>query len=307
MLTSNSKSNFYGGLVEWDSKKIAKVLLSCVLACALLTACGGEQVVDKPGNNFSGDVVKIGVLTHLNSTEESFGDALANIEEETGATKPRHLPKFYDSLKLMQLGVESGEIDSISTYKSVADYIVATNNKFEIVQHDVLNKLRDSFCFAVRKDDTQLKAELDKVLDEIKADGTLDKLINDYITNVDKGQDPPKVEIPKFEGAQTIKVGVTGDLPPLDLILPDNSPAGFNTAMLAEIAKRLDRNIEIVQIETGARAAALSSKLIDVVFWVIVPFGNDNMPADIDKPEGLELSNPYFQDNVAQIKLKSDK
>ena len=77
--------------------------------------------------------------------------------------------------------------------------------------------------------------------------------------------------------------------------------------MLAEISKRLNRNIEVVQIETGARAAALSSKLIDVVFWVIVPFGNDKIPADIDKPEGLELSNPYFQDNVAQIKLKNNK
>ena len=100
---------------------------------------------------------------------------------------------------------------------------------------------------------------------------------------------------------------MTGDLPPLDLILADNSPAGFNTAMLAEIAKRLGRNIEIVQIETGSRSAALTSKLIDVVFWVIVPLGNNKIPIDIDKPEGLELSNPYFQDNVALIKLKSDK
>ena len=288
-------------------KKIAKVLLSCVLAGTLLTACGGEKVADKPANDFHGDVVRLGVLTHLNSTEESFGEALNNIEEETGAKAPKHQPKFYDSLKLMQLGIESGEIDSISTYKSVADYLVANNDKFEIVQHDALNKLKDNFCFAVRKDDTQLKADLDKVIGEMKSDGTLDKMINDYITKVDKGQDPPKVDIPKFEGAETIKVGVTGDLPPLDLILPDNSPAGFNTAMLAEISKRLNRNIEVVQIETGARAAALSSKLIDVVFWVIVPFGNDKIPADIDKPEGLELSNPYFQDNVAQIKLKNNK
>ena len=31
------------------------------------------------------------------------------------------------------------------------------------------------------------------------------------------------------------------------------------------------------------------------------------MPTDIDKPEGLELSVPYFKDNVAHIQLKSDK
>ena len=134
----------------------------------------------------------------------------------------------------------------------------------------------------------------------------LDKLVNDYITKVDKGKTPPAVEIPKFDGVETIKVGVTGDLPPLDLILPDNSPAGFNTAMLAEISKRIGKNIELVQIETGARATALSSKFIDVVFWVIVPVGQE-VPIDIDKPEGLDLSKPYFKDDVAVVKLKDNK
>ena len=159
----------------------------------------------------------------------------------------------------------------------------------------------------MRKDETALKIDIDKAINEMKADGTLDKLIDEYITNVDKEKDPPKVELPEFIGADVIKVGVTGDLPPLDLILPDNSPSGFNTAMLAEISKRLGKNIAIVQIETGARAAALESKLIDVVFWVIVPFGGNGVPSDIDTPEGMELSEPYFKDDVAVVKLKEAK
>ncbi len=137
----------------------------------------------------------------------------------------------------------------------------------------------------------------------MKSDGSLDKLTKEYITDV-KADNIPKVEIPKIDGADTIKVGVTGDLPPLDLVLADNSPAGFNTALLAEVAKRSGKNIEVIQIDTGARAAALTSKIIDVVFWVIVPFGNDDIPDDIDKPEGLELSAPYFKDHIAHIKLK---
>ena len=77
--------------------------------------------------------------------------------------------------------------------------------------------------------------------------------------------------------------------------------------MLAEIAKRTNRNIEVVQIESGARAAALTSDIIDVVFWAIVPVGNSDIPSDIDKPQGVELSMPYFKDSVAHIKLKSSK
>lgn len=285
-------------------KKVAKLLLSCVLAGALLTGCGSDNIADKPADNSSGKEVKIGILTHLNSTEESLGEILTNIESETSGAYPVHRPKFFDSLKLMQLGIESGTVEEISLYKSVADYIVATNDKFEIVRHDALNKIEYLFCFAVRKNDSQLKADLDKVIDEMKADGSLDKLINDYITNVDKGQAPPAIEITTVDGAEKIKVGVTGDLPPLDFVLPDNTAAGFNTALLAEVAKRLGKNIELVQIESGARATALSSNIIDVVFWAVVPFGNDKIPADIDKPEGIELSTPYFKDNVVQLKLK---
>ena len=285
-------------------RKVARILLSCVLAGALLTGCGGNNIADNLADNLSGKEIKIGILTHLNSTEESLGEILTNIESETSGAYPVHRPKFFDSLKLMQLGIESGTVEEISLYKSVADYIVATNDKFEIVRHDALNKIEYLFCFAVRKDDAQIKSDIDKVIDEMKADGSLDKLINDYITNVDKGQAPPAIEIPTVDGAEKIKVGVTGDLPPLDFVLPDNTPAGFNTALLAEVAKRLGKNIETVQIDSGARAAALNSNIIDVVFWAVVPFGNDKIPSDIDKPEGVELSKPYFKDNIVQLRLK---
>ena len=290
-----------------------KFLATICAAALLLTGCGGQETADKSAadkpnnNNFSATELKLGTITRLNTDEKTFGETLDKFAENIGVKGQSHQPKFYDSLNAMQMGLESGQIEAISTYNSVANYLVAQNNKFEIVPNDALNKITDAFCFAVRKDDTQLKDDLDKVIGEMKADGSLDKLINDYVTNVNKGETPPKVEIPMIDGAQTIKVGVTGDLPPLDLILPDNSPAGFNTAMLAEIAKRLGKNVEPVQIEGGARASALNSKFIDVVFWVVVPFGNNDMPADLDKPEGLELSTPYFKDNVAVIKLKADK
>ena len=137
----------------------------------------------------------------------------------------------------------------------------------------------------------------------MKADGSLDKLAKEYVTDIEKGKEPPTVEIPMTDGAQIIKVGVTGDLPPLDYVSADGKAAGFNTALLAEIAKRSGKNIEVIDIDSGARAAALSSGQIDVVFWVVVPTTN-KVPTDIDKPEGVELSEPYFKDDVEHLKLK---
>ena len=281
-------------------KKVAKLLLSCLLAGALFAGCAGSSSGgDKTDNNFSGKDVQLGVLTHMNTDETKIGELYDELFKDAGTI---HQPKFYDNLRTMQLAVEAGDVQEISLYKCVAEYLVASNNKFEIVSDDFA-KLTDVFCFAVRKEDTELKAELDKVIDEMKADGTLDKLIDEYIINVNKKQAPPKIEIPTTEGAPLIKVGITGDLPPLDFVNADGTAAGFNTALLAEVAKRLGKNIELIDIDSGARAAALTSKQIDVIFWAIVPVG-EKIPSDIDKPDNIEMSAPYFKDDVAHLKLK---
>ncbi len=288
-------------------KKVAKVFLSCMMAGALFTGCGGggdKPAAEKPAAP-AGEAadIKLGMIRHLNATEQRMDEILKMVQEDSGVKVTHYVPTYYDSLNLMQMGIESGSVDQISLYKSVAEYLIANNDKYENVPELTLKTLSDNFCFAVRKEDAALKADLDKVLDEMKADGSLEKLATEYIVNVDKGQIPPAVEIPMTDGADTIKVGVTGDLPPLDYVSADGKPAGFNTALLAEIAKRSGKNVEIVDIDSGARAAALSSKQIDVVFWVTVPT-MEKVPADLDKPEGVELSNPYFKDSVEHLQLK---
>ena len=281
-------------------KKAVKVLLSCMLAGALFTGCGGGDSSDKSPSS----EVKLGMISHLSVNEKQMEDILQKAQDETKVQVVRYVPTYYDSLTLMQMGIESGSVDQISLYSNVANYVVANNDKYELVGDDMTLKiLSDNFCFAVRKDDAALKADLDKVIGEMKDDGSLDKLVKDYITDADKGAAPPAIEIPMTEGADTIKVGVTGDLPPLDYVSADGKAAGFNTALLAEVAKRSGKNIEVVDIDSGARSAALTSKQIDVVFWAVVPNG-EKMPKDIDKPEGLNLSEPYFQDNVEHLKLK---
>ena len=71
------------------------------------------------------------------------------------------------------------------------------------------------------------------------------------------------------------------------MILADGKAAGFNTAMLAEIGKKLHRNIELVNVDSAARATALTSKNVDVMFWAILP-ADDDRPGDMDKPEGID-------------------
>lgn len=288
-----------------NMKKIAAVMLGSVLAAGLLVGCGGGA--DKPqAQQDKAAEVKIGILTHLNASEEKLNEIMKKIDEETHSNSSAKFSRnyvYYDKLTSMQMGLESGSIQEMSLYSSVAKYLSDRNDT--LMQAEMTGmKLSDSFCCALRKDDSELKTELDKVIGEMKQDGTLDKLTKEYITDLEKGTEPPAVPIPVTEGAPVLKIAVTGDLPPLDLVRADGTAAGFNTAVLSELAKRLGRNVEIIQIDSAARASALVSKKVDVVFWAVVPAAGSKMPADLDKPSGVELTESYYTDQIVHLKKK---
>ena len=236
---------------------------------------------------------KVGMLTQLNSTPEQavklYGGEAINLD-------------FYDDFNAMQMALSAQKINSIRTYDSVAKYMNANNSDFVISAEQTV-PLVDDFCCAVRKDDVDLRNDFDAAIDAMKADGTLDALIDTYITNAT--DTPAPVAIAHIDGADTLKVGVTGDLPPLDLVLADGTPAGFNTAVLAEISERIGDNIELVQINSGARAAALTSGQVDVVFWVVVPADDSDRPKDFDTPEGIAVTEAYYQDVVVNVNLST--
>ena len=276
----------------------------CALICAaalLMVGCGGEKTSEPSQNS---DKVVIGVITHLNTSETEYNEYMKKLEKSYRPSKA-HLSaeyKYFDKMNDMQLALESNQIDMLSTYQNVANYMLQRSDDKEILPSERI--LSDSFCFAVREGDTILKNDLNTVIKAMGADGTLANLSKQYIVELKNGEEPPAVPITQIDGAETIKVAVTGDLPPFDMILADGTPAGFSTAVLAEVSRRINKNIEIVSVDSASRAAILSSKGADVIFWVAVPKDSKLVPADIDQPEGIAITEPYYQDNVAHVGLK---
>ena len=210
--------------------------------------------------------------------------------------------KYFDKMNDMQLALESNQIDMLSTYQSVANYMVQRSDNKEILSAEKI--LSDSFCFAVREGDKMLQNDLNKAIKSMTEDGTLEKLSKAYIVDIKNGAEPPAVPITQIDGADTIKVAVTGDLPPFDMVLADGTPAGFSTAVLAEISRRINKNIELVSVDSASRAAILASKGADIVFWVAVPKYSNLIPTNIDQPAGIAVTEPYYHDNIAHVGLK---
>ena len=254
------------------------------------------------------DTLIVGFLTRLKTTESEF----YNIVKNSWATKGWAIlggdhtidaAKFYDSLMLMQMAMNRRDIEEMVLPDFVAEYLLRVTEGYEVCC--VSRSGAMSLCFGFMKDKGELLQRWNAALTSMRNDLTLQQLEQKYIKpynpydyvygNTNAKDKNEMIIFEKFRGAPTIRVAVTGDLPPVDFVGIDGLPSGYNTAVLAEIGRRLKVNIDTVNVNAGARTSALVSGRVDVVFWYEV---DHSLQAQLDAPEGVVLSVPYFSWNT---------
>ena len=258
--------------------------LSLIILAFVCTAASAEVVV--------------GRHSMLNFTEEELVKLMQeSIHNEfyVGLDVTSISLKYYDSLVNMQLALDRGEIGVMTLPLCVGQFVLNTSKRYVIKGIDWwFMSSACTFNCAFLEKNSALRDKFNEALRDMKNKGVLGMIEHKYVDEMNIDTLKP-VEFEKFDGAETITVAVTGDMPPIDYIATDGTPAGYNTAVLSEIGKRLKVNIKTVNIETGARVSALSSGRVDVVFWFQSNLDN-NMPT-IDVPAGIILSEPYYRWN----------
>lgn len=306
--------------------------------------------------------IKIGELTYLNSDGTSRSGMLAEalnaiqsysggfqifgntyVLNDEGAATPVEIDHVeaveFDSLNSMVMSLNAGDIDGMIVYFTVGSYLCRQNenltswlefSEMERVYGEEMTNIKNKFIldqilgtdfsFLMMEDHAALRDEFNQAIADLKADGTLDALRASIM-------DLNRVELEEIDNAETIRVGVTGDLPPIDYVDEEGIPAGFNTAVLAEISKRIGKNIELVSIDSGARSLALSQGIVDVIFWSRISAPDqsiyDSLPEkrkidatmiaialspyrhpDIDIPKGTITTDVYFHDIYITLYMK---
>ncbi len=316
-------------------KKLSSwILVVVMLLTMVFSACAETKTV------------RIGELTWLNNTEAdrtAYMDHLVNYV--SGEKTPdddvdiQYETVTFDNLNSMLMGLTSGQIDQMMIYFIVGAYLTTQNEGIALeltapsygptASPALVYALTDvykgtDFSFMMLDTNTELCEAFNEAIRAMKEDGTLYAIESSQITSAISGEEIQPVILEKIDGADTIRVAVTGDLPPLDYIAPDGMPAGFNTAVLAEISRRIGKNIELVSIDAGGRATALASGAVDVVFWARVNTPSETVSgmlteeelsmieslktefdafrsADEDLPAGVICTDPYYHDVFVNV------
>ncbi|MDR3122179.1 MAG: transporter substrate-binding domain-containing protein [Treponema sp.] len=184
-----------------------------------------------------------------------------------GGFLPSEVRAFSTSSELLT-ALKTKRVDAMLTTVETSRFLISADEALNIIPAD---RPGDGLRMILRDTDAALLEELNSGIAILRAEGALDRLYEQYIANVtvDHLAAAP-AQLPRIEGAQTILVGINGDLPPYDYISADGKPAGFNVALMGELGRTLGKNIQFVAIPSEARFSALLSKntrRMDLFFW----------------------------------------
>ena len=278
-------------------KKFSKIVAGILLAgMTMLSACTNAEETQYKDPNVYGYLLFAQPLEKV--TEQFAQDGL----------KP---PILFDDLNSMVLALQAKKIDVIDcVIQPLAEYIANHNKKLQAVEEtDEQWQGNMLLTMGTMQDNIKIYELLNSAITELQANGKLDALQKKYVdAYLQKGKEPKAVTLPKFKDAPVIKIAVTGDNPPLDLITEDGTPTGFNMAMLAEIGKLKKVNIIPVPMNSGARFLSLSKGIVDALFFVDKPVYSDNelteTIAELDVPGSVKTTVPYAKYKIYSVVRK---
>ena len=229
-----------------------------------------------------------------------------------------------DDLKNAKVGVEAGSSSELSlrdflkdnrenifTFESVWDVVEALRNKkidaavidetparYFAVNYDDIKILPEALRtylmgMAFKKGNT-LRDEVNKILTELKDDGTLARIIAKYVGS-EYTPDPSEIDLNKEAKNGKLWVGCSAVFPPYE-IRTEKGFAGIDVELCAAIAKKLDKELVMVDYRFDLLPEALESGRIDMICSAYT--------ITEARREFMDFTEPYDADQEVIIILK---
>ena len=162
----------------------------------------------------------------------------------------------------MLLALESGKVDVIGDENLSVAFNKEIASKVDSVSAG-LPPTPLAACF--RPGNDLLKQDFDGFLDEIRRDGTYQKILDRW-RNAD---DPSAIARPQQRGTgQTLRIAIYPDLPPFSFI-SSGAPSGLESDLATEWANRRNRRLEFLTMDFASLIPAVQTNKVDMAMGSI--------------------------------------
>ncbi len=250
-----------------------KKFVSLILVTAMvlsLTACGSKtpantvfSVDDLPGKT-------IGV--QLGTT----GDIYASDYEAEGSTIERY-NKGADAIQALK----QGKVDCVIIDEQPAIAFCEKNSDLEILAEEFA---LEEYAICISKDNTELTEKVNAALAELKAEGTLDMIIANYIGDDTKGTCPYVSPEGLDRSNGTLVMATNAAFEPYEFY-KDQKIVGIDAEMAQAVADKLGMELKIEDMEFDSIINAVTSGKADM--------GVAGMTVTEDRLQSVDFSDSY--------------
>lgn len=180
-----------------------------------------------------------------------------------------------------------------------------SGTKLTIVKSDMASAVED-YAIGFRKADNSLRNEVQRLLCEMMADGTADKIAANWFDQAEltipktftAKEGPADDSLQKVKDAGVLKLGLDDEFPPMGFRNDKNELVGFDIDLAREVCKRMGVELELVPIVWSSNIVELNTGNIDCL-W-------NGVSVNKDREEALNLSEPYMKNEMVFVVKEND-
>jgi polar amino acid transport system substrate-binding protein len=196
--------------------------------------------------------------------------------------------KYFNSVMDAVLAVKSGKADAAAYDEPILKNIAAKNSGLIILPEMITT---DNYGFAVQPDNHDLKKNIDLVVSDLKKNGGYADMTRRWFPK--SGNPAPMPAIPSTGTNGVLRLGTSSVTEPFSFVDGSGGIVGFDIELASYIAKKLDKKLEIVNMEFGAMIPALISGKVDMIAACIT--------ITDERAKKVLFSEPYYIGGIAAV------
>lgn len=255
-------------------KKVTAGILTVMMA-ASLAACGS----DKEAKTIAGkeDLKDAVIGVQLGTT----GDLEAS-KEEYGAKEVQRFSKGSEAIQALK----TGQIDCVIIDSQPAKNFVEKNDDLKILDEEFI---QEEYAMCMKKGNTELVEEINGALSELKADGTIDSIMSNYIGE-EAGETPYESPADADHSKGKLIMATNAEFEPYEYHEGD-SIVGIDVDIAQAICDKLGYELQIDDMEFDSILPAVQSGKAD--------FGMAGMTVTEERQKNVDFTDTYA--NASQV------
>lgn len=195
--------------------------------------------------------------------------------------------KYFNSVLDSALAVKIGKVDAAAYDEPILKNIAAKNPGLRVLPGMIT---RDYYGFAVRLEDQALKGVIDQVVAEIKADGSYEVMMRRWLPEHGNPAAMPEIA----DGTDgVLKLGTSAITEPFSFVDGSRQVVGIDIEIAKLVAKKLNKKLEVVNMDFGAMIPALIANKVDMIGACIT--------ITDERAKKVLFSEPYYNGGIAAL------